>query len=188
MGWKPKSVVKQVWQKIYRIYAIRANVETGKELYLGIGTILSAPNRLTLGNHIYIGKNCTIECDGQIGSNVVVANQVGLIGRWDHNYREVGVSIRDASWIGEEGYLGEGKGLKLIVEDDVWIGYGSILLTGVRVGRGAIIGAGSVVIKDVPPYSIIVGVPARVVGMRFNQDEIARHEEILYGQIITHFD
>lgn len=52
---------------------------------------------------------------------------------------------------------------KIVVDDDVWIGAGVIILPGVSVGRGAIIGAGAVVIKDVPPFSIIAGVPARII-------------------------
>ena len=54
----------------------------------------------------------------------------------------------------------------IVVEDDVWIGFGAIILAGVTIGRGAIIGAGSVVNKDVPPYAIVGGVPAKVLKMR----------------------
>lgn len=54
----------------------------------------------------------------------------------------------------------------IIIEDDVWLGYGVIVLSGVRIGRGAIIGAGSVVTKDVPAGAIAVGMPARVMRMR----------------------
>ena len=56
---------------------------------------------------------------------------------------------------------GRGDKYKIIVEDDVWIGNGAILLSGVNVGRGSIIGAGSVVTKDVPANSIVAGVPAK---------------------------
>ncbi len=54
----------------------------------------------------------------------------------------------------------------IVIEDDVWIGSGARVMDGVTIGRGAIIGAGAVVTKDVPPYSIALGVPARVVGRR----------------------
>jgi maltose O-acetyltransferase len=54
----------------------------------------------------------------------------------------------------------------VIIEDNVWIGYRVIILPGVRVGRNAIIGAGAVVTKDVPPYAIVGGVPAKVIKMR----------------------
>lgn len=60
----------------------------------------------------------------------------------------------------------------IVVEDDVWIGFRCNILSGVRIGQGAIIAAGSVVTKDVPPYSIVGGVPARVIKYRFSSDVI----------------
>ena len=51
-----------------------------------------------------------------------------------------------------------------MIEDDVWIGFNAIILKGVRVGRGAVVGAGSVITKDVEPYTIVVGNPQRVTG------------------------
>lgn len=68
-------------------------------------------------------------------------------------------------------YEGISKG-DIIVEDDVWIGYGSIILSGVKIGKGAIVAAGSVVTKNIPPYSISAGNPAKVKKFRFNQDII----------------
>ena len=64
-----------------------------------------------------------------------------------------------------------------MIEDDVWVGYGTIVLTGLTVGRGSVVAAGSVVTRDIPPYSIAAGVPARVIGKRFDdQATIDRHE------------
>lgn len=183
-----KTGIKQVWQFIYRLYAVRENVTLGKNVHLGLGTILWAPVGLSIGNDVYIGKNCTIECDGQIGSNVLFANQVGLIGRWDHDYSIVGCAVRQAPWIGDPEYKGEGKGKQIIVENDVWIGYGAIILSGVHIARGAIIAAGSVVTHDVLPYSIVIGVPAREVAKRFTPEEITEHEMILYGRVLTELD
>ena len=57
----------------------------------------------------------------------------------------------------------------IIIEDDVWIGYGVIIMSGVHIGRGSVIGAGSVVTKDLPPYSIACGVPAKVIKYRFDE-------------------
>ncbi len=69
----------------------------------------------------------------------------------------------------------------VIIDDDVWVGSGAIILKGVRVGRGSIIAAGAVVNKDVPPYSIVGGVPARKIGTRFgNVETILKHEASLY--------
>jgi acetyltransferase-like isoleucine patch superfamily enzyme len=66
-----------------------------------------------------------------------------------------------------------------VVEDDVWIGFGAIVLSGSRIGRGAVIAAGAVVTSDVSPYAIMAGIPAREIAKRFNREEILRHEELL---------
>ena len=69
--------------------------------------------------------------------------------------------------------------LDVVIEDDVWVGTGAIILKGVTIGRGSIIAAGALITKDVPPYSIVGGVPARVIKMRFTPEEIKRHENNL---------
>lgn len=166
---------------LVRAYAVRDNVAVGHNIHIGIGTTIEAPHSLSIGNNVYIGKRCTIECDGSIGHNVVIANQVGLIGRYDHDYTSVGTCIRDAPWIGDVAYVGKGVGLKLVVGDDVWIGFGAIILTGVTIGRGAIIGAGSVVTANVPPYAIVAGQPARAISARFSSSDAVQHERALYG-------
>lgn len=68
----------------------------------------------------------------------------------------------------------------IIIENDVWIASNVTLLMGVTVGRGSIVAAGAVVNKDVPPYSIVGGVPAKVIGFRWNIDDILEHERIKY--------
>lgn len=68
----------------------------------------------------------------------------------------------------------------VIVEEDVWLGTGVTLLSGVIVGRGATVGAGAVVRSNVPPYAIVTGNPAKVVGFCFKPEEIIEHEEKLY--------
>jgi acetyltransferase-like isoleucine patch superfamily enzyme len=179
------ATVRRLWQLIYRGYGVRKNVTAGAGLHIGIGSIIDAPRQMVIGRDVYIGKFCTIECDGKIGDYVMVANNVGLIGRYDHDHRYVGKPIAHAPWIGNADYRGAGRGLEVIVGDDVWIGFGAIVLSGVTIGRGALIAAGSVVTSDVPPYAIAVGNPARQVGQRFTDAEIAAHEVAVYGQILT---
>lgn len=111
----------------------------------------------------------------------MLANNVGLIGRRDHDYRAVGRMIRHAPWVGDNDFPADLRSLTLIIEEDCWIGFGAIVLSGVRVQRGAIVAAGSVVAKDVEPYSIVVGNPAKKVSAQFTLDDIAKHEHILYG-------
>jgi acetyltransferase-like isoleucine patch superfamily enzyme len=168
--------LKKTWQWLYRFYGVRKNVSLGSRVHIGIGSILDSYHGLAVGDDTYVGKFCTVECDGEIGSGVMLGNNVGLIGRYDHNFRTVGKDIRNSPWIGDPDYAGPGQGLKIVVGDDVWVGYGSIVLSGVTIGRGAIVAAGSVVTKDVEAYAIVAGNPARKVAERFTPSQIVEHE------------
>lgn len=68
----------------------------------------------------------------------------------------------------------------IIVEEDVWIGANVTLLAGVKIGRGATIGAGTVVTKSIPPYAIAMGNPAKVIGFNYTPEEVIEHEKKLY--------
>lgn len=68
-----------------------------------------------------------------------------------------------------------------IIEEDVWLGVNVTLCSGVKVGRGAIVGGGSVVRNNVPPYSIVFGNPAKVIDFKYSIEEILEHESILYA-------
>ena len=69
---------------------------------------------------------------------------------------------------------------EVVIEEDVWVGARCIFLHRAHVGRGAVIGAGSLVTKEVPPYSVVAGSPARIMAVRFTKEQILRHEAILY--------
>ena len=77
---------------------------------------------------------------------------------------------------------GVSKG-NIIVDDDVWIGFRSTILSGVHIGQGAIVAAGSVVTKDVPPYAIVGGVPAKVIKYRFSPEMITELLRVDYSQL-----
>lgn len=66
-----------------------------------------------------------------------------------------------------------------MIEDDVWCGANVTILKGVTIGRGSVVAAGAIVTKSFPPYSIIGGVPAKLIKMRFSPEEIERHEALL---------
>lgn len=174
------KAIKRQWQKLYQVYGVRNQVKLGRGVHIGIGTILDSPHGLIVEDEVYIGKYCTIECDGRIGAHTMIANHVGLIGRNDHDIRKVGESVRHSPWIGDANYSGAGLGKTIDIGPDVWIGYGAILLTGISVGRGAVVAAGAVVTKDVGPYSIVAGCPAVYVGDRFLHQDIESHERELY--------
>lgn len=68
----------------------------------------------------------------------------------------------------------------LIIEEDCWIGAECMLLSKCHIGRGAVVGARSVVTKAIPPYAVVTGTPAKIIAVRFNLDQIMKHEQMLY--------
>ena len=67
----------------------------------------------------------------------------------------------------------------MVIEDGCWVGANVTILKGVTIGRGSVVAAGAVVTRSCPPYSIVGGVPARVIKPRFTAEEIAKHEKLL---------
>jgi acetyltransferase-like isoleucine patch superfamily enzyme len=128
-----------------------------------------SPNRhITIGDDVGIGPRCVFLCDSEIGCKVLIAGGVSLVGADDHRIDVVGSAMWDS---------GRGDTKKVVIEDDVWIGQGAIIVAGSRIGRGSIVGAGAVVVGDIEPYSIVVTQKARVIRKRFQPHEIVQHEE-----------
>jgi acetyltransferase-like isoleucine patch superfamily enzyme len=130
-----------------------------------------SPHRhIVLGDWVGIGSRCIFLADTEIGNKVMIAANVAFLNSDDHRFDVVGTAMWDS---------GRGDKYKIVVEDDVWIGHGAIFLTPATIGRGSIIAAGSVVRGDVPRYAIVSGVPAKVLRMRFTEEEIMEHERLL---------
>jgi len=153
-----------------------AFLKYGDGLHLGEDVRLWAPNHIKIGRCVYIGKGTHIEANVTIGDYCLIANNVAFVGRHDHDYKELGIPVRFTTWINNYKPDNPHRTEEANVGKDVWIGYGSIIMTGINIGRGAIIAAGSVVVKSVNPYEIVAGTPAKVVGLRFTEDEIEIHE------------
>lgn len=148
----------------------------GANPYIGRFVYMYAKHKITIGDNFYIGKFSQIECDATIGDNVILANRVAFIGRYDHHYQQLGTPTRLASSIRDNDYNWKGLTQSIEIENDVWIGYGSIILSGVKIGCGSIVAAGSLVSKDVEPYSIYAGVPAKKIRNRFeNENDLNTH-------------
>lgn len=114
-----------------------SNIHLGRGTFLGAGTGLFAFDRIDIGADVLIARECL------------------LITR-SHIFENRNKTIR------EQGYTLA----PIIIEDDVWLGFRSIVLPGVRIGKGAIVAAGAVVNKDVAPYTVVGGVPAKVIKSR----------------------
>lgn len=159
--------LRDLWYK----YIVWRKYKIGKNFHCGRDTFLWAKNRLEIGDNFYLGKHSSIETNCVIGNDVIIANHVGIVGRYDHNYQQVGVPVRLAMQIRDEDYDWKGKDELTVIGDDVWIGYGAIILSGVKIADGCIIAAGALVTKDTEPYSIYAGSPARKIKKRFDTEE-----------------
>lgn len=157
----------------FLVFRIRYRwVRYGRNVHCQWSAFFGSPHReATLGDDIGIGCRCIFLSDVRIGNKVMIAPHVAFVNRSDHRYDVVGRTMWDS---------GRGKdGSRVIVEDDVWIGHGAIVVSPLTIGRGAVVAAGSVVTRDVPRYAIVAGVPAKVVRMRFTPEQIVAHERIL---------
>lgn len=130
-----------------------------KNLHISKNVTISPLGEIDFKDNIYLSTNISITTNNtgqskiKIGNYVMIAHNVMIIGG-NHDISKTDIPMM---------LQGEGKQGHIIIEDDVWIGAGSIILSGVIIGKGSVIGAGSVVTKDVPKYSIAVGNPARVI-------------------------
>lgn len=113
---------------------------------------------LKLGDNSNIGPYSFIGCSGyiELGHNVMMGPRVSLLAE-NHNFEQTNIPMKDQ---------GVTRGT-IVIEDDCWLGANCSVLSNVRIGRGSIVATGAVVTKDVPPYSIVGGVPAKIIKSRF---------------------
>ncbi|EGI74691.1 CatB-related O-acetyltransferase [Pseudoalteromonas distincta] len=153
------------FQRDNRIFSFDANLKSfnGSCIEVREGTVIDSSS--SIGSYSYIGRNCFIS-KSSIGRYCSIANNVS-IGQGEHDLTKISTS----SIFYDSPYeLLTSK--NCIIKDDVWIGVDAIILRGVTVGTGAVVGANSVVTKDVPPYSVVVGSPAKLIKYRFEEDKI----------------
>lgn len=169
--------LRDLWYK----HVVWHRYKIGNNFHAARGVFLWARDEITIGDDFYIGKYSIIETNCRIGNGVIIANRVGIIGRYDHCYQEIGTPIRLAKNIRDAEYTWKGTNEMTIIGNDVWIGYGATIMSGVNIGDGCIIAAGSVVTKDTEPYSIYAGVPAKKIKKRFPDNEsLSKHIELLH--------
>lgn len=130
------------------------HIKVGERVHIGGGTQLISKNNITIGDDVIIAWNCTI---------------------YDHNSHSIHWEERknDVSREWENAVNGQSvlqnkdwsvvKSAPITIEDKVWMGFGVTVLKGVTIGEGAVIGAMSVVTKDIPPYTVVAGNPAKII-------------------------
>lgn len=138
-------------------------LELGPRTVVGSGLRIARGARLVTGANTGLGTNLTVMADVRIGDDCLISASVAFIGN-DHPFDEPDTLIREHS---------SNPFASIVLEGDNLVGYGVIILGSVRIGRGAVIGAGSLVTSDLPPMSVCVGHPARPLRRRCEDIEVA---------------
>lgn len=113
-------------------------------------------NEIEIGDYSSIGANCTLHPKVKIGRYVMMGPEVYFVGN-NHITADVGIPMC---------FQGKTDNQETIIEDDVWIGARVIIMPGIRVGHGSILAAGAIVTKNVEPYSVVGGNPAKLIRKR----------------------
>lgn len=141
-------------------------VSIGKETYgnLNIEMYEDGFGHISIGNYCSIANNCYFICGGE------------------HDLSKLSTFPFSFFCEGKRDSVSKGP---IVIDDDVWIGFSSIILSGVHIGQGSVVAAGSVVTKDVPPYAIVGGNPAKVIRYRFAPEIIQILNKIDFSEIDT---
>ena len=139
----------------------------------------------TLGDYSYLGPDCQV-ADAEIGKFCAIASNV-RIGPPNHPMERPSLhrftycpEYYDAAQQRDAGFFADRRAARVTIGHDVWIGHGVTVLAGVTVGDGAVLAAGAVVAKDVAPYAIVGGVPAKVIRARFAPEIAERLRRIAW--------
>lgn len=137
---------------IRRFAMRRMKMKIGHGTFIAKRNYIMTPQQLAIGEHSHINRGCTIDARGgiTIGNNVSVSYNVSIM-TGSHDYNSPGF---------------RGRFLPIRIDDYVWIGNNAVIQQNITIGRGAVVCAGAVVTKDVPPFSVVAGVPARSIGQR----------------------
>lgn len=177
-----KGIAKNIFNPRISCFAIvSANAKVDKTAYIYRGV---KAKYCEIGAHTYIAANTEIE-NAEIGKFCSVADYC-RIGMSSHSLQYLStspvftqtVNALHEKWIEKDVFEHKSSDERTFIGNDVWIGSHVLINGGVRVGNGACIAAGAVVVKDVPPYAIVGGVPAKIIRYRFSQEMIDKLEKI----------
>ena len=167
-------MIKKLLQKLYFFYCRTQFKSLGPGTRINPTAWISKKKNISVGRGSFIGKKCHISVvkpsSLTIGEYVIISPYVKMFGG-DHNIRTVGKYLLAVTT--------GGPNLPIVIEDDVMIGADAIILKGLTIGEGAIVAAGAVVTKSIPPYTIWGGNPAKKIGTRFSRDELIQHLKLM---------
>jgi acetyltransferase-like isoleucine patch superfamily enzyme len=132
-------------------------LKLGRNVVFGPGSYILSPDFARFGNNVAVGAFFQLEQNLQVGDDVLISSHVTVIGN-DHPFDDPSHTVYSAP---------RNPASTVIIEGDNLIGLGVTIIGNVRIGKGCIIGARSVVTRDMPPYTVCYGMPARPVRERF---------------------
>ena len=150
--------------------SVDINVKLGRNVKIYQGVLVD--KNCSLGDYTYVSFDAKIYANTSIGKFCSIAPNV-IIAPGEHEMQNFSTHpiAYDKSW--NEYCSTHGiKELSTTIGNDVWIGINAIIKAGITIGNGAVIGAGSVVTKNVPPYAIVAGNPAKIIRYRYNEEEL----------------
>ena len=150
-----KSFSKRCWFE--KNVSIQGNVNFGNNVFLGGNVeVRNLTNEISyIGDNVSINRNTILRGKYKIGRDCAIGPNCTIIGA-NHNFKDKTKSIKS-----------QGSSIKgIVIGNDVWIGANCVILDGVTIGEGSVIGAGSIVTKSIPPYSVAVGNPCKVIKSR----------------------
>lgn len=130
---------------------------------------------LRASEYVFVGKRCTIPPQVVIGRYSMLAANVAIVGN-DHSWNEPGIPIQ---------FSGRPKQLRTTIGVDTWIGHGVTIISGTKIGDGAIVAASAVVTRDVPSFEMWAGIPARKIGDRFVDESTRTEHRALMNGILA---
>lgn len=172
----PVRLLHKILGRIDGVWAKHLFKQHGKHVSI-VGKIDGYLKNVVVGDDVFIDEKVCFFCSR---ANVVIKNHV-LISRETlfitgrHRTNIVGKYISEITDKEKE----DSDDQDIVVNDDVWIGARATILHGVTIGEGAVVAANSVVTHDVPPFAVVAGVPAKIIKMRFSNEEIKLHKRML---------
>jgi acetyltransferase-like isoleucine patch superfamily enzyme len=157
-----RYTISKFWEKLRIKYYRRVCKHMGSRVEIYQGFRVKKPEFLSIGENVAINNDVWINAVGgvTIGTNTIIGPKV-VIHSSNHNFDRIDIPIQ------AHGHTSK----RVVIEEDVWIGALAVILPGVKISKGAVIGAGAVVTKNVDPYDVVVGVPAKKIRNRLNKDK-----------------
>jgi len=147
-----------------------SNVHIGYSSYIGRDSVIS---NTVIGNYSCIGSVQTI-----IGSHPVKGENLSIHPAFYSTAAQYGYTYVDNDSFIENTYLDSEQNIQISIGNDVWIGFGASIVSGVTIGDGAVVGANSLVLSDIEPYAVYAGIPAKKIGSRFDEATVTKLLEL----------